>query len=342
LHFFEENKIEYKEIIDKIKLRYGILPSFFERLYNLRRIYKIFNIYRNTPHIIWTTTEGSVAYLGMRISNYNHVMQLMELYEDIYIKSRVPLKKKVRIATIAKKAKAVVVPEYNRAHIQKAWWGLSILPFILHNIPVYHPIKKNLPIQDKQARQIVNSIVNSGKKIILYQGIINKQRNISPIIEEITSKNSLYSICIMGLVDQDILSKIEKNKDVYILPWQIPPHHLEITSWAEIGIMIYEPVNASWRTPLNALFCAPNKLFEYTGFGIPIITNDCPSLRLDFELSNIGSIVDINNPESIKIGLKKIESNYNTISKCCVSFFEKANYIEELNSIVNYVTSKGK
>lgn len=50
------------------------------------------------------------------------------------------------------------------------------------------------------------------------------------------------------------------------------PLHLEITSHATIGVVFYSDET------LNKAFCAPNKIYEYSGFGIPAIANCIPGL----------------------------------------------------------------
>ena len=63
---------------------------------------------------------------------------------------------------------------------------------------------------------------------------------------------------------------------------------MEITSYARIGINFYRP------NCLNKAFCAPNKIYEFSGFGIPIIGNDIPGLKNTIGLNNAGKCVRLN------------------------------------------------
>ena len=74
--------------------------------------------------ILWTTTDRTARDLGPVLFKYKHVMQLMELIYDI---PYFPRQKIIQsnIKKYAKKAYKVVVPEYNRAQIINAWWGLE-------------------------------------------------------------------------------------------------------------------------------------------------------------------------------------------------------------------------
>lgn len=64
-----------------------------------------------------------------------------------------------------------------------------------------------------------------------------------------------------------------------MLPYITAPYHLEVTSHAFIGILIYAPVYGTFTSPLNSIYCAPNKLYEFSHFGIPMIGNNIPGLN---------------------------------------------------------------
>ena len=84
----------------------------------------------------------------------------------------------------------------------------------------------------------------------------------------------------------DEYNSYEKIVDIYdncvFYPYVPAPLHLEVTSYARFGILFYRP------TILNKAFCAPNKIFEYGGFGIPMIGNDIPGLKNTIGNSNAG------------------------------------------------------
>ena len=51
---------------------------------------------------------------------------------------------------------------------------------------------------------------------------------------------------------------------------------------ASIGVLSYFPRSGSIGRTLNPLYCAPNKIFEYSKYGIPMISNDVPALRYSY------------------------------------------------------------
>ncbi len=83
--------------------------------------------------IIWTTTDATVREIGPDLLNYKHVMQLMELVEYVPKFPLIPKKNlfKFNITKYAHHAWKIVVPEINRAYIQKVWWDLEKTPKIL-------------------------------------------------------------------------------------------------------------------------------------------------------------------------------------------------------------------
>lgn len=89
---------------------------------------------------------------------------------------------------------------------------------------------------------------------------------------------------IMGEDTQLRKQICEQCPNVVYIPFIQPPYHLLATQYADIGVLTY----VSSKRDLNALHCAPNKLFEYSVWGLPMIGNNIPRLAYPFEKYNIG------------------------------------------------------
>ena len=118
--------------------------------------------------ILWTATDSTVRDLGDVVLKYRHVMQLLELIRDI---PRWPRQNifGLNIKKYAQKAFKVFVPEYNRAHIQQAWWSLPDLPTVLPNrmsVPEFD--KMEIPAD---VLKIVEMVKQEKRRIIIYQGV---------------------------------------------------------------------------------------------------------------------------------------------------------------------------
>lgn len=281
--------------------------------------------------IIWTTTDRTVRELGKILFNYKHVMQLMELVEDIPL---VPLQSmlKTHLNRYGKHAFKVVVPEYNRAHITKTWWELNRVPSILPNKPYAIDIK-NPP---EEVIQLVEKIKNEKKKIILYQGFFGKDRKLDVFAEAIAKLGSEYKLYVMGS-DNEIRRELCNNySEIEYIPFIAPPYHLTITKHAHIGLLPYVPAkNQGYNSELNALYCAPNKIYEYSKYGMPMIGTDVPGLAYPFQKFGIGVCCDNLSVDSIIKAIKTVENNYESMSTQCRKFFNDTDMDYIIESIIS-------
>lgn len=105
------------------------------------------------------------------------------------------------------------------------------------------------------------------------------------------------------------------------------PYHLEITSYASIGIMSYDPIN------LNNLYCAPNKVWEYSGFGIPFLANDSLSL-LSLVSIKIGKISTWKESDIVGV-VENIMFEYLIYSENSNLFYESFNLLNIINKVMD-------
>lgn len=94
--------------------------------------------------VLWTTTDRTARELGNVCKKYKHVMQLMELIEDMPLFPGQRLFK-ANLDKIGRSAYRVVVPEYNRAQILATWWDLKKIPYILPNKPASIDLNISIP-----------------------------------------------------------------------------------------------------------------------------------------------------------------------------------------------------
>ncbi|MEG1433492.1 MULTISPECIES: glycosyltransferase family 1 protein [Eubacterium] len=267
--------------------------------------------------LIWTTTDRTARELKSILPNYKHVMQLMELREDM---PEFPGQKivKAHLDNIARSAWKVVVPEYNRAHILSAWWSLDKLPKILPNKPFDDQCRFQKCPDDIE--KILESLQNEKKKIILYQGILTDERRLEEIAMACEELDD-YCFCIMGALDASCYTMYKKYKSVKLIPFIKPPYHLKITEVAYMGILSYSPRNNPNSSILNAVYCAPNKIFEYAGAGLPMIGNELPGLEKPFNDFNIGICCQWD-VKKIKEAIRYIEENHEIMRDNCLSFYK--------------------
>lgn len=286
--------------------------------------------------VIWAVSNLSLKYLGNRIKKYRYVLHLLELSEELRYYDKISFIK-LNKTEIGNKALAVVVPEYNRAHIIQAWWDLINTPFIFSNKPYMNDIiQKNTEISDSNAARLINQIGN--KKIVLYQGIISPERPLDKFIKAVDLLGDEYAFVVMSGGKNIYANSTSKN--YYFIPFVKPPKHLEITSRAYIGVLSYFPTHSTGYSILNSLYCAPNKTFEFGLFGIPMIGNDIPGLRYLFETQHNGLCIEKFTEKEICKAIKTIENNYDAFASSSAQYFANINSELEIRKIIDYIEKK--
>ncbi len=317
-----QNKIPYIKGVSGILYR---LDKVIKKLV-AKKLKKIVDQELKKGGFLWVVNEMTVVLAGVRfLKKKNYAFTVYELHERKWYARN--------IEKAAKMARIVIVPEYNRAHIM-AW------RYRLKNVPYVMPNKSDILLDDLKlsedavaAIKLLTDKKNSGKKVILYMGGINKERPLEGFLNSI-SKNDKYVLAIIGRQTTylDILIRKYRERIIYLGAYN-PPVHLAVAEHADIGLLNY--VGISNVQGLNALYCAPNKIFEYTGLGLPVIGNDIPGLRNDILYSHAGEVVDFDNSEEVLMALEKIFNSYNEYSKNALSFYDGVDIDKTLIEILS-------
>lgn len=317
---------EYKNDINKL--------SKFKRMEEIKKnLWKIIDNYYDKNSLIWVVGEEGIKHLGYKLLKYNYVLHLLELNEGIYYISGNNVLKLDHIK-LSHNAKAIVEAEYNRAQIIKAWWKLDNLPFVFPNKPYNgYEVHKNSEITSNQnVKSIINELSN--KKIILYQGNISKERPLNEYVEAVHDLGSDYAF-VMMINGSNPYPELNYS-NFYVLPFINPPYHLEVTSHAYIGILSYVPIKNSYSI-LNTLYCAPNKIWEYSQFGLPMIGNDLPALKYLFlEYHNGICLHQLKKTEIIN-AILEIDNNYNDYSFASQKFFHSVDLKNVMKNILQSI-----
>ncbi|MBQ3614620.1 MAG: hypothetical protein II993_01290, partial [Anaerotignum sp.] len=230
----------------------GKLQSYLQYRTTALRILK--KKYRDGDLVWFGTADSGFSLLG-KLKSYRFVLTVLELYDRnrFYRKG---------VEAIIHDAAAVIACEDTRAQIMKSWWNLQQRPFVMPNKPYAHPRQRNMVGTTETTRRMIDAI--RGKKVLLYQGIISADRDLGCIARALADMDSDITLALMG---REFYNGVEKVRQIYqntvYLGMAPAPTHLEVTSHATVGIANYDD------SSLNNLFCAPNKIYEYTGFGIP-------------------------------------------------------------------------
>lgn len=166
----------------------------------------------------------------------------------------------------------------------------KIRPEIIMNVPVLQTasdegLKINLPE------------IQADEKILIYQGVINFSRGIDKMIEAMQFVENAQ-LWILGFGPKKVefealASRLNLNDKVKFIG-QVPPSQLKlITPKAHLGLSLEEDYGISYR------FALPNKIFDYTHAGIPILGTNLPEIKQTIENYGIGKTIQNHEPQHI-------------------------------------------
>lgn len=273
------------------------------------------------------TADTAVAMLGM-FKKSKKILSIKELYDNDRLYRKILIR-------LCRKADAVVACEINRARMMQFEWGLEKRPFVIPNKPYFHPRKPDCTPTTQQTERVIEQI--KGKPCIIYQAnhirFANELKNLAEALNAVPVK---YTLVLIGTVDnaQDIEELKKIYPDIVVTGYIFSPLHMEVTSYAKIGITVYSD------NSLNNLFCAPNKIYEYAGYGVPTLANDIPGLIQTIGLSGAGECVNWDDPTKIAEAIIKIENNYEEYSLKSTQFFDSVDNSAVLNNIIETVNKK--
>lgn len=305
----EDQTVDYLLSIDKNIFIEKIQSSNnkFSKWYNFHR-YAWARIKKIKFDLLWISTGDTALCLGYNIKKYKYILNILELYDSA------PLYKKL-LKRMAQNAHKVIVPEYNRACILRVWWNLKETPLVIPNKPQFLITEKDLEIEN--IIQEINS-KKKDRKIILYQGLITPHRKLDILTEVSFKLKDKFFLVLMG-PDFDYVDKLRKlNEDLLYIKSIPAPIHLNITEIADIGVVVYDFVD------LNNIYCAPNKIWEYSKFGKPMLGSDIPGLKYTIETAGAGVCVDSQNKENIEETLNQLFNNYCEYSTNSQNFYKSA------------------
>ncbi len=319
-------------VVDKVR-RNKIFKLFVMFKYR-RQVNRILKNYDKSEVKLWMFGNTNLWILNKLVHNYSTIVYFFEVP-----KFKVALKYRIvspwfSYKKTVQKAWKVVAVEYNRAHITKFLFNLKELPEIIPNKPKFEISKYSL-----EGLSIDKSIISklADKKVILYQGIFNyPERRLEELCEAMAFLSDDYILCIMGPDDsnKERLKKKYISDKIIFIPFVTPPAHLKITRMAYIGFLSYFPGSYEMSAILNVLYCAPNKIFEYAAFDVPMLANDVPALERDFKEFNAGICVKDFTPEAIAEAIDRLSLNYDKYKEGANKLFNSVSLKDKIKNLI--------
>jgi len=323
--FYKTANVEFVTL----EKRYAPGNSVFDKARNLLNYIKLVNkeVMKNSFDLLWIGSADTARYCKKSvITPKPSVLNIYELYD------RQPQVIKA-ITPVAQNTDYVIVPEYNRAHILKVWLGLTKTPTVIPNKPCF-PEVEILP----ETKRIVDEITALNKKVILYQGWIGKDRDVTKIAEALgilENKDDFALVLLGSVVSDDMIENIKGIfKNTIHIPFLQPPQHLFVTETAHIGIATYDD------SSLNNIFCAPNKIYEYAEKNVPVLARDIPGLSGTIGKFGAGVCVDMDNADAIAKAIQKICDNYTAYTSSLQAFLNEYSVENTINEIIRSFEGK--
>ena len=167
---------------------------------------------------------------------------------------------------------------------------------IIHNYPSQTVIKK--------PTKLIPSLIPKNNIKIIYQGVLQKGRGITRLIDLANHNASISSIVVGGGEHHDYFINYNKkhntNNNVHFIG-KIPYLELlNITAQCDIGWALIT------KKGLSNQFALPNKLFEYLISGIPVLASELPNISKIINKYRVGEIVQSNAIEECNNSIIKI------------------------------------
>ena len=143
-------------------------------------------------------------------------------------------------------------------------------------------------------------------KIIGHIGNLGENHYLNFYIELIEQcKNDLLTFVFIGRFSDKLLKRLKsiENSNVVIVN-EVPHRELKYYYYyIQYGVILYKGVD------LNFEYCAPNKLYEYWSYGIPVIAHSLKGLTsLEFS-TNMGSLYNFEDQISLSLIKDYLQTN---------------------------------
>ena len=231
-------------------------------------------------------------------------LELLEYTKSMDLKQR--LTKDYEIIC-SRKCDFTIIPDEGRGKVFSRVNGiddsrLRYLPISMAGDPI--------STKGRYFRDLFN--ITDDKKVVLYAGNIREWAMCREIVESVDSWRDEF-VLVMHTWKRDLsrdqyyqeIVKIANPERIYFSTKPLPYERLpEVLSSADVGLAFYKPIDANFIETGSS----SNKLAQYVQVGLPVITNDLPSIRRVFD--RYGSGICVEHPAQIGEALESIFGDY--------------------------------
>lgn len=161
---------------------------------------------------------------------------------------------------------------------------------VVYNVPSH---SGSIP-PDPQGGLRIRLGISEDQPIALYQGLLGAGRGIEAVIEAAVSVPDIAIVFLgFGPLEEHVRRATLTLPNIHFHPRVSPEELLSITTSADFGLSLIEPVSLSYK------LCMPNKLFEYMFADVPVLVSPTTEQKQLIEnfgaglVARSGSISDI-------------------------------------------------
>lgn len=142
------------------------------------------------------------------------------------------------------------------------------------------------------------------RRIFIYVGILGAGRGIELVTQAFTNPLINSDVVFLGYGEfmDDLKRLASRHPNVHV--HEAVPHSqvVPIVKSADFGLCLVQNVS------LSDYYCLPNKLFEYSFAGIPILAPDFPDIRTILEKYNLGDCCNLD-AESVRVAVQTLATS---------------------------------
>ncbi|CUU85654.1 glycosyltransferase [Campylobacter hyointestinalis] len=181
-----------------------------------------------------------------------------------------------------------IASEYNRLY--------RVKPVILFNAPNFKE-----PIKTDKFRE--NLPIKKDSIILLYQGGLMRGRGLELWIEAFKRRKDDKVVMVFmgyGELEEDIKKAVKSTSNIFYHPAVSPDVVLDYTAATTAA------VSYIYNSCLNYYYCMPNKLFEYTMVGLPVIVSNLKDMGYVVKKYKLGVVVNNDTIDAINLAIDEL------------------------------------
>ena len=305
--FHLSGKTETKENINFIGLKNPYKKGFF-------KFYSWFKTIKKIPVKSYSSIIASDLYslIGLNLKKNQFVLyDVRDFFDELSSLKNKPFKKIIWRFLEKKRlpfVKIIINTSNKDQLISKKKFNsfVHLKYYTIYNYPLFSNYKKNNYLRSKFN-------INANKKILIYQGVLEKGRGIRTLIKITSQINNVVCVLLGGGPDSLFFKKkvdcLKLNNKIFFHDKVFNKDLLKITASADLGVSLIQPISK------NNIHALPNKLFEYSVCGLPVLCSNMPSMTTVVKKYNLGKAINVHDEKKLILNVKNITKNKSVFNK---------------------------